>query len=52
MYSIVIRGNIESDDVEIAEDSLEPFQDKIVKLISGKLLLQSMPFLARPISTL
>ena len=35
MYSIIIRGNIDSDDVEISENSNEKFQEKIEKLISS-----------------
>ena len=35
MYSITIRGNIDSDDVEISENSLKGFQEKIEKLISS-----------------
>ena len=35
MYSITIRGNIDSDDVEISENSYEGFQEKIEKLISS-----------------
>ena len=35
MYSIIIRGNIDSDDVEISENSNEKFQEKIEKLMSS-----------------
>ena len=35
MYSLTIRGDIDSDDVEISENSHEGFQEKIEKLISS-----------------
>ena len=35
MYSMIIRGNIDSEDVEISENSHDKFQEKIKKLITS-----------------
>ena len=51
MYSIIIRGNIDSDDVEISENSNEKFQEKIEKLISSipiKLIPNNNSHLGKP----
>ena len=43
MYSITLRGNIDSDDVEISENSHKEFQEKIEKLISSRMFLSVVP---------
>ena len=35
MYSIIIRGNIDSEDVEISDNSKEKLQEQIEKIVSS-----------------
>ena len=50
MYSIIIRGNLEDEDVQISTDAYETFYSNISSLLEGKFefnfnFIKSMQFL-------